>query len=96
MAIRTDQDKLIQNIDTSVKKGYALNGFLQVTGTAATTADPGTYWAVQFITDCTLTTFTVTNSTTVAGVIYKAGTIVYGDITAITAGASETYNLYKN
>tara|TARA_R110002012_G_scaffold138562_1_gene295360 strand:- start:564 stop:851 length:288 start_codon:yes stop_codon:yes gene_type:complete len=95
MAIRTEQDALIDGIRASVDKGYAPRGFLMVTGTGNTTATSGTYFAVHFVTDCTLTTFTVTNSTTVT-VTHKAGSTVYGDITAITAGSSETYMLYKN
>tara|TARA_Y100000385_G_scaffold226541_1_gene237219 strand:+ start:1074 stop:1334 length:261 start_codon:yes stop_codon:yes gene_type:complete len=66
-----------------------------VTGTAATTAASGTYYAVQFITNCTPTTFTISGGTgTFSGVTYSAGGVVYGDITAITAAASETYILY--
>ena len=66
-----------------------------VTGTTATTAASGTYYAVQFITDCTPTTFTISGGTgTFSGVTYSAGGVVYGDITAITAAASETYILY--
>jgi len=67
-----------------------------VTGTTAVTAEAGTYYAIQFITDCTPTAFTITDGDgTFTGVTYTAGTVVYGDVTAITAGASETYILYK-
>jgi hypothetical protein len=67
-----------------------------VTGTAAETATSGTYYAVQFITDCTPTAFTIENGDgTFSGILYTAGTVVYGDVTAITAGAGETYILYK-
>ena len=95
MAIRTEQDELIDGVRASVDKGFAPQGFVMITGTAAQSVDSGTYFAVHFVTDCTLTTFTVTNSTTVT-VTHKAGSTVYGDITAITAGSSETYLLYKN
>ena len=68
-----------------------------VTGTTAVTASADTYYAVQFITNCTPTVLTITDGDgTFTGVTYTAGTVVYGDITAITAGASETYILYKS
>ena len=66
-----------------------------ITGTGAQSVISGTYFAVHFVTDCTLTVFTATNSTAVT-VLHKAGSTVYGDILTITAGASETYMLYKN
>lgn len=63
------------------------------TGATAVTGD---FYAVQFITDCTPTTFTVGNGTgTFTSVTYKAGTVVYGDITAVRVGASETFIAYK-
>jgi len=95
MAIRTEQDALINNINTSVNKGFAPNGFVMITGTGAQSVDSGTYFAVHFVTDCTLTVFTATNSTAVT-VTHKAGSTMYGDILTITAGSSETYTLYKN
>ena len=95
MAIRTEQDALIDGIRTSVDKGFAPQGFVMITGTAAQSVASGTYFAVHFVTDCTLTAFTATNSTTVT-VTHKAGSTVYGDILTITAGSSETYMLYKN
>lgn len=68
-------------------------GSVITTGTGATT---GSFYAVQFITDCTPTTFTVADGTgTYTGVTYKAGTIVYGDITAVTVGSGETFIAYK-
>ena len=95
MAIRTEQDALLDGINRSVIKGFAPNGFVMITGTGAQSVASGTYFAVHFVTDCTLTVFTATNSTAVT-VLHKAGSTVYGDILTITAGASETYMLYKN
>jgi hypothetical protein len=61
-----------------------------------TTPVTGSFYAVQFITDCRPTTFTVVDGTgTYSGVTYTAGTVVFGDITAITVGASETVIAYK-
>ena len=61
-----------------------------------TTPVTGSFYAVQFITDCTPTTFTVADGTgTYTGVTYTAGTVVYGDITAITVAAGETVIAYK-
>jgi len=66
-----------------------------VTGTTVVSEAAGTYYAVQFITDCTPTTFTINEgSGTFSGVTYTAGTVVYGDITAITAASGESYILY--
>ena len=96
MAIRTEQDALLDAVRKTVNKGFAPNGCLMITGNAATTAGAGTYFAVQFVTNCTPTTLTITNSTTVTSVQHSKGTIIYGDITAITAGSGETYILYKN
>ena len=63
-----------------------------VTGAVATT---GSFYAAQFITDCTPTVFTLADgSGTYSAIAYKAGTIVYGDITAITPAAGETVILY--
>jgi hypothetical protein len=95
MAIRTEQDALLDGIKGSVNKGFAPNGFVMITGTGAQTVSSGTYFAVHFVTDCTLTAFSATNSTAVT-VTHKAGSTVYGDILTITAGSGETYMLYKN
>jgi RecJ-like exonuclease len=60
------------------------------------TAVTGNFYAVQFITDCTPTVFTVADGVgTYTGVAYSAGTVVYGDITAITVAAGETFIAYK-
>tara|TARA_R100000654_G_scaffold25521_1_gene49023 strand:- start:108 stop:401 length:294 start_codon:yes stop_codon:yes gene_type:complete len=95
MAIRTTSESLLHDSAVALNKGLGVHGVVMVTGTADTTAASGTYFAVQFVTDCTPTTLTISNSTTVTSVAHKAGTVIYGDITAITAGASETYILYK-
>ena len=66
-----------------------------VTGTTAISVSAGTYYCVQFITDCTPTAFTMEGSTgTFSGITYKAGTIVYGDVLTITATSGESYILY--
>lgn len=63
-----------------------------VTGATATT---GSFYAAQFITDCTPSVFTIADGTgTYSAILYKAGTVVYGDITAITPAAGETVILY--
>ena len=79
-----------------VNKQTAANGIVMISGTAAQTPSSGTYYAVQFITDCTPTAFTAANSTLITGVVYPAGTIIYADITAITCGSNEVYALYKS
>ena len=66
-----------------------------INGNAAQSVSSGTYFAVQFLKECTPTTLTITNSTTVTGQAIPAGTIMYGDITAITGDASTLYVLYK-
>jgi|14BtaG_2_1085337.scaffolds.fasta_scaffold06496_2 hypothetical protein len=84
------------NINDHYSKSFGTVGNKIVTGTTAVTVDSGTYFAVQFITDCTPTVLTMQNGVgTFSGIEYAQGTIIYGDITAITAGASETYILYK-
>lgn len=60
----------------------------------ARTFDSGTYYAVQFITDTVVQGLTITSSTTKTGT-YPAGSVIYGDITAIQGTASDIYVLYK-
>ena len=73
----------------------AIGGMGSVIQTGATTVN-GNFYAVQFITDCTPTTFTIADGTgTYSGVTYTAGTVVYGDITAIRVAAGETFIAYK-
>ena len=72
-------------------------GNKMVTGTTAVTASAGTYYAIQFVTDCTPTTFTVAKGEgTYSGLTYKAGTTYMFDVTAITVAAGESYVLYKS
>ena len=77
-----------------VNKQTAANGILMIKGTAAQTPSAGTYYAVQFITDCTTTAFTATTSTLI-NTLYPAGTVLYVDVLTITCGANEVYALYK-
>ena len=74
-------------------KEYRKGGSV-VTGTAATT---GKFYGVQCITACTFDVFTMANSTgTFTGIAYPIGTVIYGDITALTAnGAGEIYIAFK-
>jgi len=66
-----------------------------VTGTTAISVSTGTFYAIQFITDCTPTALTMQGSTgTFNGILYKAGTVIYGDVLTITAAAGESYILY--
>ena len=58
-------------------------------------ADSGTYYAIQFVTDCTPQTFTATNCTFVTGVQFPAGTVVYADVTSIICLENNAYCLYK-
>jgi|14_taG_2_1085336.scaffolds.fasta_scaffold00097_17 hypothetical protein len=87
------------NVNDLYNKQIAKGGFLTTkegASPAGVTASSGTYYAVQFVTDCTPSTFTAGNSTTVTGSIYPAGMVIYGDITAITCSEDEVYILYKN
>ncbi len=84
------------NINDHYSKSFGTVGNKIVTGTTVVTATPGTYFAIQFITDCTPTAFTISDGEgTYTGITYAAGTTLFGNVTAITAGASETYILYK-
>tara|TARA_R100000030_G_C3253124_1_gene123541 strand:+ start:2421 stop:2951 length:531 start_codon:yes stop_codon:yes gene_type:complete len=71
------------------------SGSVTIAGNAAQSESSGTYFAVYFVKDTTPTTLTITNSTTVTGQLYPAGTWIYGDITAITGDSSGMYTLYK-
>jgi len=75
-------------------KQHRRGGSVIVTGTAATT---GEFFGVECITACTFDTFTMANSTgTFTGIAYPVGTIIYGDITALTAnGVGEIYIAFK-
>ena len=97
MAARTGLENLLKN---NIAQNKAIfdrqngNGVLMVEGTAAQSVSSGTYYAVQFITDCTTTAFTATNSTLI-NTLYPAGTVLYVDVLTITCGANEVYALYK-
>jgi len=71
------------------------SGSVTIAGNAAQSVSTGTYFAVYFVKDTTPTTLTITNSTTVTGQLYPAGTWIYGDVTAITGDSSGMYILYK-
>ena len=58
-------------------------------------SDSGTYYAVQFVTDCTPQTFLAANSSFVTGVQFPAGTVIYADITSIICLENNAYCLYK-
>ena len=74
-------------------KQHRRGGSVIVTGISATT---GEFFGVECITACTFTTFTIANSTgTFTGIAYPIGTVIYGDITALTAGSSEIYIAFK-
>ena len=74
-------------------KQHRRGGSVIVTGTGDTT---GEFFGVECITACTFTTFTIANSTgTFTGIAYPIGTVIYGDITALTAGSSEIYIAFK-
>jgi len=73
---------------------FGNSGVVMISGDAAQSVSAGTYFAVQFITECTLSVFTMENSTTVTGV-FPAGSVIYGDIRTITASSGNIYVLYK-
>ena len=72
-----------------------VSGMVTISGNAAQTAAAGTYWAIYFIKDTTPTTLTITLGTTVTGIVYKAGTWIYGDVRAITGDTNGAYILYS-
>ena len=73
---------------------FGNSGVVMVSGGAVQSVSSGTYFAVQFIKATTPATFTIQGSTTVTGVEFPAGTIIYGDVTAITGDANGCYALY--
>lgn len=60
---------------------------------SGTTTHTGNYFALQCVTDVTLTTLTGNIEGTVTGITYPAGLIIYGEFTTITL-ASGTAILY--
>ena len=71
------------------------SGSVTISGNGAQSESAGTYCAVYFVGATTPTTLTIGSSTTVASVVYPAGTWLYGDIEAITGDSSALYTLYK-
>ena len=86
-----------ESVSTTNKLSLGDNGCVMVSGNAAQSVSAGTYFAVQFLKACTPTTLTMGGgtSTTVTGQEIPAGTILYGDITAITGDSGAFYVLYK-
>jgi hypothetical protein len=84
------------NINDLHNRVLGVSGSKIVTATnEAVTSE--TYYAVQFVTECTPTVFTVNNGTgTYSGIKYPAGFVFYGDIRSITPAAGETVILYKH
>jgi len=83
------------NVNDLFNRQSASSGFKQIKGIAPQSEVSGTYFAVQFVTECVPTLFTATNSVTETAVTYPAGLVVYGDITAITCAVDNVYILYK-
>lgn len=86
-----------ESVSATNKLSLGNNGCVMVSGNAAQSVSAGTYFAVQFLKACTPTTLTMGGgtSTTVTGQEIPAGTILYGDITAITGDSGAFYVLYK-
>ena len=74
---------------------FGNSGVVMISGDAVQSVTAGTYFAVQFIKATTPTTLTIPGSTTVADVQFPAGTVIYGDVTAITGDSAGFYALYK-
>jgi hypothetical protein len=65
-----------------------------ITGTTATAIDA---YAIQFVTECTLTALSGNIKGTVTSVTYPAGLIIYGQFSSITLGAADdTVVVYQN
>lgn len=86
-----DLSTTADNSNTSLGK----NGCVMISGAAAQNTLSTTYAAIQFITNCTPTAFTIQASTTITNVEIPAGTIIYGDIRDITGDSNCLYILYK-
>jgi hypothetical protein len=63
---------------------------------AGTTANTGDFAAIQCINDTVFTTLTATGSTTtgISSLTYPAGTILYGEFTAITLASGAVHAYY--
>lgn len=83
------------NVNDLFNRQSASSGFKQVTGTAVQSEDPGTYFAVQFVTECTTSAFRFYNSETQDITTFPAGLVVYGDVASIICSANNVYILYK-
>ena len=86
------------NVNDLFNRQNAVGGITMVkeaASPAGTTATAGTYYAVQFVTDCTPTVFTAEKCTMITNAQFPAGTVIYADVTAITCGANQVYALYK-
>jgi len=78
--------------DTSIGR----MGCKMVSDGSAQSVTEETYYAVQFITDCTPTAFTLDGGEgTFTGITYTAGSVVYGDVRTITCASGEAFILYK-
>ena len=65
------------NINDHFNNSFAVRGSKIVTGNTAITASSGTFFAIQFITDCTPTAFTMQEGEgTYSGVTYGEGTLI--------------------
>mgnify|MGYP005711643815 FL=1 len=102
MALNTTSDRLLskqvteaKSVSTTAKLSLGDSGCVMINGNAAQSVHAGTYFAVQFLKACTPTALTIGNSTTVTGQEIPAGTILYGEITAITGDSGALYVLYK-
>ena len=84
-----------ESVQATNKLALGDNGCVMISGNAAQSVSAGTYFAVQFLKACTPTALTIGSSTTVTGTEIPAGTIIYGDITAITGDSAAFYVLYK-
>ena len=84
-----------ESVSATNKLSLGDNGCVMISGNAAQSVSAGTYFAVQFLKACTPTALTIGSSTTVTGTEIPAGSIIYGDITAITGDSGAFYVLYK-
>mgnify|MGYP005699428233 FL=1 len=84
-----------ESVSSTNKLSLGDNGCVMISGNAAQSVSAGTYFAVQFLKACTPTALTIGSSTTVTGTEIPAGSIIYGDITAITGDSGAFYVLYK-
>lgn len=108
MAYNTTSDRIANRILDTANTALGKNGLDFYKGGTAATFSTGTYCAIQFITESTLEGLTISgcnignadcnvggesglgSSTTIA-----AGTILYGDITALELAAADVAFLYK-